>query len=405
VQTEKLYYKTPYAKTFNAKVLSIAERDNDRWAVILNRTLFYPESGGQPCDSGYINGIPVESVQEDGDVIIHILPHKLLTDAIHGTINWERRFDHMQQHTGQHILSAAFLSQLQANTVGFHLGSDSCQIDLKIDDLRIEQAQEVEHLANLMVCSAALVQIHTLTPDNLGLFPIRKIPAKNFSQLRLVQIGDFDYSLCCGTHVTNTGETGMIKIRSWDKKNNAIRVDFACGFRALQDYDQAKRISRYLSAKLSAPQNEIIPAFDRQLSKMDSLNQQVASLTTDLSHNYALLLQQKAETVSDMKVIVHIMENASASETAALARELMLTPQTTALLAGINPEKTKAHLVFTTNIANGLNMSTRLKEVLPLLDGKGGGNAMTAQGGGNNLAQLESALTIAKKSLLEQLNS
>jgi alanyl-tRNA synthetase len=403
LSTTKLYYENAYIKDFTANITKVTPLPNDRWAVVLDRTAFYPESGGQPFDNGFLDGLPVIEVQEDGEEVLHIVSSQPSTNTVQGNINWKRRFDHMQQHSGQHILSGACSSVLQANTVGFHLGADSSQIDLDIATLTPEDLQAVETAANQIIFSAKAIHTHWLTQSTLHQFPLRKLPAKDFAEIRLVAIDDFDYSACCGTHVANTGEIGLIKIRSWERKNNGVRIDFVCGWRGLTDYQQKHVILQQLSSCLSLPIADISQGVEKQLLKAESATKELAAMKQEFQRNLAATLYQQGESVENHKLIVYTLTNAIPNEVNNLAKELTSNPRTIALISGVNPEQAKAHLVFSASPDVAIHMSQELRNVLPLINGKGGGNAQSAQGGGSKIDQLSAALALAKENIRKQL--
>ncbi len=404
MSTAKLYYENAYIKDFTASITKITPLTNNRWAIVLDRTAFYPESGGQPFDTGFLNGIPVIEVQEDGDDVLHIVDSQPSTDTVQGTINWRRRFDHMQQHSGQHILSGACYSTLQANTVGFHLGADSSQIDLDIATLTLEDLQAIETAANQIIFGAKAIRTHWLTQSTLHQFPLRKPPAKDFTEIRLVAIDDFDYSACCGTHAANTGEIGLIKIRSWERKNNGIRLDFVCGWRGLADYQQKHAILQQLSNCLSLPIADISQGVEKQLLKAESATKELTALKQEFQRNLAATLYQQGESIDNHKIIVYTLTNAIPNEVNNLAKELTNNPRTIALVSGVNPEQTKVHLVFSASPDVAIPMNQELKSVLPLIGGKGGGNVQSAQGGGSKIDQLPAALALAKENIRKQLS-
>lgn len=403
MSTLKLYYENSYIKDFMATITKITPFTNDRWAITLDRTAFYPESGGQPSDQGFLNGIPVIDVQEDGGEILHIVESQPTTSSVQGNINWERRFDHMQQHSGQHILSGAFYTVLNTNTVSFHLGSDSSQIDLDISTLTPENLQAVETAANEIIFSNRTIHTHWVNPKTLHQFPLRKLPAKDFTEIRLVAIADFDYSACCGTHVTTTGEIGLIKIRSWERKNNGIRIDFVCGWRGLADYQQKHIIVQQLASCLSLPISNIIQGVEKQLLKTESVTKELTLLKQEVYRNLAAALYQEGETMGVYKIIVYTLTNALPNEVSNLAKEFANNPSTIALIAGINPKQTKIHLVFSASSDSTIHMSQELKKILPLIDGKGGGTMQSAQGGGIKIDQLPIALDLARENIKKQL--
>jgi alanyl-tRNA synthetase len=401
--TIKLYHENAYIKDFTANITKVTPLFDNRWAILLDRTAFYPTSGGQSFDSGFLDDLPVIDVQEDGEEVVHIVETQPNTSQVQGHIHWTRRFDHMQQHSGQHILSGAFYSALKANTVSFHLGAESSQIDLDLETVTPENLQAVENAANHIVFSAKPIHTHWVNQDTIHHFPLRKLPAKDFSEIRLVEIADFDYSACCGTHVTNTGEIGLIKIRSWERKNNGTRIDFVCGWRGLKDYQQKNVILQQISSCISLPIPAIFQGIERQLIKAEIIAKELAAVKQELHRNLAATLHQQGELIGSHKLIVHTLTNATPNEVNNLAKELVSTPHLIALIAGINAEQSKAHLVFSASSDVCLAMNQELKKILPLLDGKGGGSAQTAQGGGSKIDQLPAALALATDSIKKQL--
>lgn len=400
--TDKLYYKDSYVTDFTARVVSADALPSGQYAVILDRTAFYPESGGQPADSGLIDGLPVLDVQEKDGEVIHILNTCPGKDTITGTVDWTRRFDHMQQHSGEHVLTGAFGKVLNASNIGFHLGQTSSQIDLDIEALTVEQAAEVERTANSIVFKNIPIHIHFIDSSGLNKFPLRKQPAKQYDNLRLIEVPDFDCCPCGGTHVAVTGEIGLIKIRSWERKKNGIRIDFVCGLRALADYQEKNETIKDLSAKLSVPPAELSTAYDKQAARLDIVNKELTAAQKELTRQLAHKLYTQSPMAGDLKIITHTQTKVSPAALSELSRELAEYPAAVALLAGSNPDNTKAHLVFAANPAlSNVNMNAALKIALPYIDGKGGGNQQSAQGGGTKTDGIQQALTTARAFLTE----
>ncbi|HYA18541.1 MAG TPA: alanyl-tRNA editing protein, partial [Bryobacteraceae bacterium] len=274
--TERLYYIDCYLCDFEARVLKV-EPGPQKFRVYLDRTAFYPESGGQPMVCGTLAGVPVLEVLEDGDAIVHILEKRPDGDPVHGEINWPRRFDHMQQHTGQHVLSAAFEKAGHYKTVSFHLGSDSSSIDLDSDRLGRRQIEEAEDLANRIVFENREVRISFRPAAEAGRMDLRK-PTLREGDVRLVEIDGFDLSACGGTHVRRTGAIGLIAVRKFEGMKGLTRVEFLCGGRALRaarhDYQVLGEASRLFSAlsdhlpALIAKQSEALRASIRSREKL-----------------------------------------------------------------------------------------------------------------------------------------
>ena len=391
--TDKLYLQDAYIREFTASLLA-SKQTEEGWEVVLDRTAFYPEGGGQPCDTGEINGIRVTAVYEVDEQVIHVLQSLPDSNVVTGVIHWQKRFDHMQQHSGQHILSALFDEKWNAATVGFHLGSDSTQIDLALSELTPEQVADAEQAANSVLYDNLPITTEWVSREELDRYPIRKPPAKDFAKLRLVLVGNHDCCPCGGTHVKGTAEIGMLKILGWEKKNNTVRVDFACGERAFADYQLKHRLIQEFSSKLSAPVKELAEALSLRLAKGDSLARELAALRFELSQQQAIILLQTAPLYKDRKIIAHILQDSQPSDAAQLAKNLTSSFASVALVAAVSPDGGKCHLVFATN-TDGPDMGKLLKAALVKLNGKGGGNARLAQGGSTNTQGLQQVLADA----------
>lgn len=401
--TELLFQNNSYIRQFHSRIKQTIPLPNGSVGVVLEHTAFYPEGGGQPSDHGQINGLPVTDVYREGTDIIHVMSELPPTETVEAAIDWARRFDHMQQHTGQHILSAACHELFGAATVGFHMGAQSSQIDLDLPGFTDEQLKSAEQAANELLVRNMAVSIHQATPATLHEYPLRKPPAKDFSAIRLIEIAGFDCCPCGGTHVAATGEIGMIKIRSWERKNNAIRLDFVCGYRALADYQYKNLLIQELSGRLSAPGPQLLAAFDKLLAKADETSRQLAAARQELSVQLADHLYRQAEPVKGIKIIAYQLANSSPAEVAGLARQLVSFPATVALLAGVAGDNSKVHLVFSCSPGLNLNMGAILKAALPLIEGKGGGSGTSAQGGGPAVHHAAHALELAEQSVVALL--
>src|SRR5207249_1191615 len=229
--TERLYFTDSYLRQFSARVIACGERGG-RPSVALDQSAFYSEGGGQPADTGTLNGVPVLDVQVEDGVVWHVLERQLEDDAVQGEIDWTRRFDHMQQHHGQHLLSAAFEQLYNLRTVSFHLGAAASTIDLACTALADQQAVAAEELANQVIWEDRPVLARFVTADELARLPLRKPPVVEGS-VRVVSVPDFDHSACGGTHPRTTGGVGLLHIRRWERRGDVVRVEFLCGGRAM----------------------------------------------------------------------------------------------------------------------------------------------------------------------------
>lgn len=398
--SKKLYYTDSYIQAFQAQVVKCIAHNDGKYAVTLDKTAFYPEGGGQPADTGFLNHIPVLDVQQDGDEIAHIVG-KPLNGIVCGRIDWLRRFDYMQQHSGQHILSGAFYKLLNVQTVGFHISKNLSQIDLEIESLSNDDIRAVEDLANRIVFDNGPVKIHFADSKTIGDFAIRKMPAKVFDIVRLIEIDAIDCCPCGGTHVARTGEVGLIKICRAERKNKVMRVEFACGKRALTDYQQKNYVISRLSNLLSASPDALEDAFARQTAKLEHVEKELNSFKTIYYEQMAENLRNKAGESGKICVVEYLLPKAALPDVNMLAKSLAGHAKTIALVGGINHEQKKVCLVFACSPDITINMAEQLKKILPLIEGKGGGNAKMAQGGGSNLAAASQALARAKQDIID----
>ena len=252
MQTRKLYYEDCHLKSFTAAVLSCEQREKG-YAVILDATAFYPEGGGQACDLGTLSGVPVLDVREEGEQVVHLCASSLgIGEAVQGEIDWDRRFDLMQQHTGEHIVSGLIHQRFGWHNVGFHMGSDTVTIDFD-GPISTEALAEIEMDANRRVWANLPLRCWYPEEDQLP-----NVPYRSKRQLpwpvRIVQVPDTDSCACCGVHVAATGEVGVIKLFSCVKFHQGVRIEMACGSRALrllsQVYEQNRQVSQAFSAKI-----------------------------------------------------------------------------------------------------------------------------------------------------------
>lgn len=250
MKTEKLYHNDSYQTTFQAKIVE-KYKEKERYALILNKTYFYPNSGGQISDRGAVEGIPVLNVEEENGRIIHYLQNEIkegIGETVGGKIDWSYRFDHMQQHTGQHILSGVLMKLWQKDTQSFHMGEEVSTLDIPTMVLDEQKIAELEELANQIIYEDRIIRNYFIKDSSeLKGKNILRIKHEQFEELRIIEIEGFDISACGGTHCHRTGEVGLIKITGWENRKDKIRLSFLCGFRALYDFQQKHRIIKNLS--------------------------------------------------------------------------------------------------------------------------------------------------------------
>lgn len=278
--TEKLYYENSHMKDFSATVLE-CEPCGEVWNVILDRTAFFPEGGGQYADTGLLNGVRVLDVQEKEDVIRHKTEQSIdVGTIVYGQINWEERFMKMQQHTGEHIVSGLVHSRFGYNNVGFHLGSEDCTMDFNGEITR-EELAEIEYQANEAVVKNLDIQVTYPTKDELAILNYRsKIEIEG--QVRIVTIPGYDVCACCAPHVVKTGEIGMIKLTNVQHYKGGVRVTMLCGFRALADYNKKAKSAREISMQLCAKENEISEAVELLKKEQAQLKMRNAALQQEI---------------------------------------------------------------------------------------------------------------------------
>ena len=397
MRTERLYNDDPYLTEFRAEVIETLTY-GDKYGIVLDRTAFYPAGGGQPWDTGYLNDEKVTEVIEKDGKLLHIVDNKLLSTEVKGSVDWARRFDFMQQHTGQHILSACFEKLLNGSTDSFHMGKDIVSIEINIDSFSIDDAERIENMANDIIYSNLPVIARIVSGEELNSLPLRKMP-KVTENIRIVEVKETDYSPCGGTHVRTTGEVGIIKIKNWEKCKGGIKFAFVCGNRALKDYGLYNSIIRALCEKLSARDSEIVEAVDKLLFDLRNTEKQLSASTQELIRIEADNTIKECPVVSGIRLISRVLDNRSINDVKLLAQYLTKVPGTVALLACKNEN---AQVIFSRSEDVNMDMNALFKAVLPIIDGKGGGNSRTAQGGGSRVDRLEEFMNNAKNLIISK---
>jgi alanyl-tRNA synthetase len=393
----RLYYDDPYLRAFDAAVTSVDAKD-DRLFVTLDRTAFYPTSGGQPFDTGTLAGFRVVDVldQEDGS-IVHVLgnselrtePLELATrnplpgTRVHGSIDWPRRFDHMQQHTGQHVLSAAFERRFHVGTVSFHLGADVSTIDLS-REVRASEIAAAEDEANRIVWEDRAVNIRYASSDEAAGMALRKEP-KRSGTLRLIDIEGFDLSACGGTHVARTGAIGVIAVPAWERFKGGYRIEFLCGGRALNRFRTWRETIADAVRLLSVASHELPGAIERMQVDAKEQKRAIAVLQNELARFRADELAAGAETVrvkaDTSYALVARALDADANALKTLASALTARSGYIVVLASTG-QPTVAVVARSADVA--VSAQQILAALIAKFGGRGGGRPELAQGGGLN---------------------
>ena len=399
--TKKLYWENPYLTEFNANIVTIAayEKDPTKQVVVLDQTAFYPEGGGQPWDEGYIHNSEVIYVYEENNVIYHVVdPMSENQGEVLCRLNWQRRFDFMQQHLGQHILSSVIEELYDADTVGFHLGNDAVTIDITREALTSQEVETIEKKANEYIYKNLSVTIHYPNKEELLKFTLRKSPSVA-EGIRIVEIDKTDFSPCGGTHPGNTGEVGIIKIKRLEKMRGNTRIEFICGNRALNDYIWKNSYINDIASLLSIKDIETFPFVERIFHDLRQLEKENRNLQKNLLDYQIKELHNQGEDYKNYKIVVKIFDGIDFKNLQHMATALNRYENTIIFLATKNE---KAQVVFSRSQELNLDINKLFREVVGMINGKGGGNPMTAQGGGDDLANLEGMMEAAKIKLVKE---
>lgn len=394
--TRKLYLENQYQHSFSSVVVEAAEIDG-KPGVILEQTAFYPTSGGQPHDTGTLNGVPVIDVIEDQQQIIHLLERPLTSNGVEGHIHWERRFDHMQQHTGQHLLSQALIRVAEAETISFHLGEESATIDVDKSALEPDVLVSVEQLANTIIYENRDIVNYILKKDELDRFPVRKPPTVE-ENIRILEIKDFDYSPCGGTHCAKTGEIGIIKITKTENYKGGTRVHFLCGGRALRDYQQKTSVVRDVSEIMSSGESELPANVQKLQDDAKTLRRDYNHLTRQLLDYEAKALVAERESYGEIYLLTRIFHDRHPKDLKILAAKILEQLPNTVILFGAVFEG-KASLIFQRSEDLSFHIGELMKSACEIINGRGGGQSQQAQGGGTETENLEEALRHAREAL------
>ncbi len=393
---DRLYYSDSYLTEFDARVVQGGQVGRF-FEVRLDRTAFYPTSGGQPHDLGSIEGHPVvEAVDGPDGSIIHRLHHPLLLTRVHCSVHWPRRFDHMQQHTGQHILSQAFVRVASLATIGFHLSAEYSTIDLEAAEIGLEVVRSAEDLANSIIYQNRSVTAGLVPPDEASRLNLRK-PSNREGILRVVTIDDFDVSACGGTHVSLSGEIGGIFINRVERVNRRTRVEFVCGRRSLHSFRRhlgdLDRISRGLSvARQDAPGR-----VEKQLQEMKTMRKHLKARNEWLADLLAQHLYGQAPSNAGGRIVRHLFEGEERGFITLLAQRLLACGPCWALLGNGDAQ---AQLLLARSESLPGDLRPVMTECSRMISGKGGGTPALVQGGGNDPSQLRNALDCAADRIL-----
>jgi alanyl-tRNA synthetase len=375
--TERIYYTDPACRSFDAVVTAVVEHEGAP-ALVLDRTAFYPTSGGQPFDTGRLGTTEVLNTTDDGERVLHVVRGPLnVGDAVRGEIDWPRRFDHMQQHTGQHVLSAAFDRLLDNRTMSFHMGGESSTIDLA-RELSSADLERCVDEANRVVWDDRPVTIRFASPEEAARLPLRKEPVRD-GPLRLIDIAQFDLSACGGTHVARTGEIGMIAATAAEKFRGGTRLTFVCGGRALRALRGYRDAVAGSVRSLSVLPHELPAAVERMLAEGKQARKAVTRLQSDLAVHEAARLNAGSPVVDGVRRAAHVVDGWDAAGLKAIASSMAAHGPVAAVLIGAS-EPLPVVVVRSPGVA--VDANAVLQQLLKRFGGRGGGKPELAQGAG-----------------------
>jgi alanyl-tRNA synthetase len=399
--TDRLYYHDSFLYDFDAEVTETTE--TPRPALVLDRSAFYPTSGGQVFDTGWLTAgnakLHVTEVadREDGKVVHYVEAVKDIKPGtrVHGQIDPTRRRDHMQQHSGQHVLSAAFIRLHNLPTVSFHMADDYCSIDLDPGDLDApsltkEQVESAERLANEIILENRVVDIRFVTRDGAGKLGLRKLPPTERDELRLIDIRDFDLTACGGTHVSQTGQIGCILLRKTERVRQGWRVEFVAGQRAVATARRDFTTLTETAALFSAHIYDVPQQARKSLDEIRSLRKQREQSHDELAAAQAATLLAETPEANGRKLVVRTFSDRELNFLKLLAQKLTrLSSNAVALVATTSPQPS---LVFAQSAGQLFDMGALMKEVMAKLGGRGGGSKDMAQGGAPSADGIDAAL-------------
>lgn len=391
---KKLFYIDSYIKNFTAEIEEVKEVD-DKFHVLLNKTAFFPGGGGQYCDLGTIDNINVLDVYEENDKIYHVLEKK--PNRIHKVkceIDWDRREYGMQHHFGQHIISACFNNEYKAKTVGFHLGKDFSTVDIE-GFFKEEDILKIEKMCNEIIRENITVEFLNITKKEAKKLKIKEDLSKLGDNIRVVKIDDIDMNLCCGVHMKNTLDLRVIKIKKFEKYKKATRIEFLCGTKAIEEMLKRENYLNKICKLLSSNEEDAYKSIENLNNKLNEVNKENRRLEEIISNYEVKEMIESAEKINNMNVIVKVYENKTMNYMNKIANKIIEKENNIGLFALKNDDRLNLLFACSKNLEK-MDMNILLKDSIKLIDGKGGGSKVLAQGGGKNNSNLDSLFDYVK---------
>ena len=398
--SKKLYLDDSYRRSFEAEITG-SSRGEAGWEVTLKETYFYPESGGQPADRGNIGHVPVLDVQLRGDEVVHILAEEPPASPTPAEIDWRRRYDHMQQHTGQHLLTAALIKLYDADTVGFHLGAHVSTIDVTMPGLSAERRRQAEELCNEWIVSSLPVMVEYVSVEEFNTIELRKkaLPDEIDGPVRLLRIGDVDIAHCGGTHLRSTSELQVLKIIGSEKVRDTTRISFLAGRRAVNDYSSKHDMLNSMAADLTCAIDDLPAKVSRLYTEAKESRKQLKKMRREMIAGMASREAEAAVEAGSYRVLARRYDGWEADELKTLAGEITSAEPNILLCAG-GGDPGKGIVVLAAGKSFPGNLGETIKLLLPLFNGKGGGRGNFAQAAGD-FASLDAVIAEAETLLRE----
>lgn len=394
--TRKLYWENPYLYESEASIIK-KEKKNNMVHIILDKSIFYPDgSGGQPGDIGTINGKKVVETIEVNDNLVHILKSDVSETSgtkVQMSIDPSHRFDMMQQHTGQHLLSGVISTLLEGETISFHLGKDYSTIDVTLPAIDDDEIEKVEILCNKIIQSNFDVKSYFVDSDKIKLIPVRKSP-NLVDDIRIIEIDEFDYSPCGGTHLSHTGELGLLKITKWEHYKGNIRIQFISGNRAVKDYTSKFQSVRTIAGFFSSTDDGIEYKVNRLIKNMEYLEKEFRNRKNELIQVRSEQLVNDSQKIENISIINKLYEEYDFKELSQLGSHISTNYKKTVQIFGISNVDVSQFIISKSKDVN-IDLTTIYKTLSSEFKIKGGGNTNTIQGS----VPTEALVSLMNKSL------
>jgi alanyl-tRNA synthetase len=398
--TNKRYFDDPLTYQFTAQVQNAVLQEDGTSHIILDQSYFYPTGGGQSHDKGWINGVDIIDVRQEGETVIHVI-NEQVSGEVECQIDADYRIANMQAHTGQHILSAAFLQTIEAHTLAVKMNAFvPSSVDVNQGDLSVEQIQAVEKLANQVIMENRPVKSYFVSPNDPKLNELRRAVKfdKVSSNVRLVEIGNFDLSACAGTHFPNTGMLGLLKILRADNYKGGSRILFAVGYQALEQFRHYHQSLEDVSNLLSSSTSDVYSLVEKLQNERQDLEKRLKALREQALSYEAAELLKKAENLGDMNLIKVPYEGRTNDELRILGNLLTSDSNNVAVL--LNRNDSDLTIVVCASDTSGIHAGNTLKAIVSQFDGRGGGRENYAQGVLKDFADTEALLQTINENLV-----